>query len=199
MNTLTDHIGLYTDYYELTMAQSYFFTERVDDVATFDYTERVDDVATFDYFYRKNPFGGGYVVFAGLEELLHLIENFRYSAEDIAYLREQGLKEEFLNYLKDFRFSGNIYSVKEGEIVFPNEPLLTVEANLIEGQLIETLILNYLNFQSLIATKARRIRDVAGDRFFADFGLRRAQTLGGIHASRAAIIGRLSCGDYWGG
>lgn len=177
MYTLTSHIGLYTDFYELTMAQSYFFTERV------------DDCATFDYFYRKNPFESGYVVFAGLDELLHLITKFRYSDEDIAYLRTQGMKEEFLNYLKDFRFSGNVYSVKEGEIVFPNEPLLTVEANLIEAQLVESLILNYLNFQSLIATKARRIRDVAGNRLFADFGLRRAQTLGSIHASRAAVIG----------
>ncbi len=177
MYTLTNHIGLYTDFYELTMAQSYFFTQRV------------DDCATFDYFYRKNPFKGGYVVFAGLEELLHLISEFRYSEEDIAYLRKQGMKAEFLEYLKNFRFSGNIYSVKEGEIVFPNEPLLTVEANLIEAQLIETLILNYLNFQSLIATKARRIRDVVGERSFADFGLRRAQTLGGIHAARAAVIG----------
>lgn len=177
MYTLTDHVGLYTDFYELTMAQSYFFTERV------------DDCATFDYFYRKNPFDGGYVVFAGLEELLHLITHFKYSPEDIAYLRNQGMKEEFLEYLKDFQFSGNIYSVKEGEIVFPNEPVLSVEANLIEAQLIESLILNYLNFQSLVATKARRIRDVAGDRLFADFGLRRAQTLGGIHAARAAVIG----------
>lgn len=177
MHTLTNHIGLYTDFYELTMAQSYFFTERV------------DDCATFDYFYRKNPFGSGYVVFAGLDELLHLISKFQYSEEDIAYLRKQGMKQEFLNYLKDFRFSGNIYSVKEGEIVFPNEPILTVEANLIEAQLIESLILNYLNFQSLIATKARRIRDVAGERLFADFGLRRAQTLGSIHAARAAVIG----------
>ncbi|PVX50082.1 nicotinate phosphoribosyltransferase [Balneicella halophila] len=177
MHTLTDHIGLYTDFYELTMAQSYFFTERI------------DDVATFDYFFRSTPFDSGYVVYAGLEELLSLITKFSYSQEDIDYLRKQGMKEEFLNYLKDFRFSGNIYSVKEGEIVFPNEPLLTVEANLIEAQLIESLILNYLNFQSLIATKARRIRDVAGERSFADFGLRRAQTLGSIHAARAAVIG----------
>lgn len=177
MYTLTEHIGLYTDFYELTMAQSYFLTERV------------DDSATFDYFFRKTPFQSGYVVFAGLEELLHLITNFRYTEQDIAYLRQQGMREEFLSYLRDFRFSGNIYSVKEGEIVFPNEPLLTVEANLIEAQLIESLILNYLNFQSLIATKARRIRDVAGDRMFADFGLRRAQSLGSIHAARAAVIG----------
>ncbi len=177
MYTLTEHVGLYTDFYELTMAQSYFLTERV------------DDCATFDYFFRKSPFKGGYVIFAGLEELLSIIEKFRYSAEDIDYLREQGFKEEFLEYLKDFRFSGNIFSVKEGEVVFPNEPILTIEANLIEAQLIETLILNYLNFQSLIATKARRIRDVIGDKTFADFGLRRAQTLGGIHSSRASYIG----------
>lgn len=177
MYTLTDHIGLFTDFYELTMAQSYYLSGKG------------EDRATFDYYYRKNPFGGGYVVFAGLDELLTLLVNFRYSKEDIEYLSKQGLHREFLDYLQDFQFRGNIHSVQEGEIVFPNEPLLTVEANIIEAQIIETLILNFLNFQSLIATKARRIRDVAGTKTFADFGLRRAQSLGGIHASRASVIG----------
>lgn len=177
MYTLTEHIGLFTDFYELTMAQSYYLSGKG------------EDRATFDYYYRKNPYGGGYVVFAGLDELLALLVNFRYSDTDIAYLREQGLHKEFLDYLRDFRFRGNVYSVPEGEIVFPNEPILTVDANIIEAQIIETLILNLLNFQSLIATKARRIRDVAGNKSFAEFGLRRAQSLGGIHASRAAVIG----------
>ncbi len=177
MKTLKNHTGLYSDFYELTMAQGYF------------YAGKGQDKATFDYFFRNNPFKGGYAVFAGLHELLELIENFSYSAEDLTYLAEQGLKKEFLEYLENFKFSGSIWSVQEGEIVFPNEPTFIVEGNLIETQIIETLILNFLNFQTLIATKARRIRTVAEDCFFADFGLRRAQSLGGIHASRAAYIG----------
>lgn len=177
MTLLGNYCGLYTDFYELSMAQSYFLSEKQ------------NEYATFDYFFRKPPFSGGYSVFAGLEDLLEAIAAFKYSDDDISYLAKQGFKDDFLSYLSDFKFSGNIYSVLEGEIVFPNEPLLIVEANLIEGQLLETIILNFLNFQTLIATKARRIRDVAGTKLFADFGLRRAQTLGGIHASRASIIG----------
>lgn len=171
------HIGLYTDFYELTMAQGYFLAGRS--------KER----ASFEYFYRTNPFEGGYVVYAGLAELLDVITHFTFAEDDLNYLKAQGLKEDFLDYLRHFKFSGDVYSVREGDIVFPNEPLFTVDATLIEAQLIETVIMNYLNFQSLIATKARRIRDVAGTRTFADFGLRRAQGLGGVHASRAAVIG----------
>lgn len=177
MNTIPFNTGLYTDFYELTMAQAYFLSGKG------------EEAAHFEYFYRKNPFKGGYLVFAGLQDLLSLVEAFRFSESDLAYLSRQGLHADFLDYLKDFKFSGNIYSVKEGEIVFPNEPLLSVEANMIEAQLIETLILNILNFQSLVATKARRIKDVIGDKFFAEFGLRRAQGFAGIHASRAAVIG----------
>ncbi|TKG96064.1 nicotinate phosphoribosyltransferase [Puteibacter caeruleilacunae] len=180
MYTLTDNTGLYTDYYELTMAQGYFFSGKA------------HQQASFDYYYRTNPFKGGFMVFAGLEEFLHLVKNFKYDKEDLEYLASTGLRKEFLDYLKDFRFRGTIYSVNEGEIVFPNEPLIRVDGNLIEAQLIETLLLNYINFQSLIATKAFRIKMETGDRMFADFGLRRAQGLGGIQASRAAIIGGAS-------
>lgn len=177
MDTLTENTGLYTDYYELTMAQGYFLSGKK------------GEQTVFDYYYRTNPFNGGYLVFAGLQDLLHILKNFNYSKENIDFLRKSGLKDEFLDYLKDFRFSATIYSMKEGEIVFPNEPIVRIEGNIIEAQLVETLLLNYLNFQSLIATKACRIRSVIGDKEFSDFGLRRAQGLGGVHASRAAVIG----------
>ncbi len=169
--------GLYTDFYELTMAQGYF------------YCGKKDEKATFDYFFRTNPYQGGYTVFAGLADFLELLENFTYSSSDIEYLKQLGLKSEFLEYLKNFRFSGNIFSVKEGEIVFPGEPILRVDGNIIECQLIESLLLNILNFESLIATKAFRIKQASGATIFSDFRLRRAQGLGAIHASRAACIG----------
>lgn len=173
-------LGLYTDFYELTMAQGYF------------YSDKKDDVANFDYFFRNNPFNGGFTVFAGLADFLEFLENFTYSKSDIKYLEGQGLKPEFLNYLSGFRFTGTIRSVTEGEIVFPNEPIVTVAGNIIECQLIESLLLNILNFETMIATKAFRISLVAGERPFSDFGLRRAQGFGAIHASRAAIIGGAS-------
>ena len=177
MQFINKQLGLYTDFYELTMAQGYF------------YSGKKDDVASFDYFFRSNPFNGGFTVFAGLDDFLELLENFKYSNSDIQYLKSQNFKPEFLEFLSGFRFSGNIKSVKEGEIVFPNEPILTVEGNIIECQLIESLLLNILNFESLIATKAFRIKLVTGERTFSDFGLRRAQGFGAIHASRATIIG----------
>jgi nicotinate phosphoribosyltransferase len=163
--------------YELTMAQGYFLTGRK------------NETAVFDYLFRNNPFEGAFVVFAGLRDLLEVLEGISFYPEEIDYLRSQGFKDEFLEYLKDFKFSANIYSVEEGEIVFPYAPVLRVEGTIIETQLIETLVLNYLNFESLIATKAARIRLAAGNRMFVDFGLRRAQGLGGIHGSRAAVIG----------
>ncbi len=173
-------LGLYTDFYELTMAQGYFFCGKK------------DDTATFNYFFRTNPFRGGFTVFAGLQDFLEMLSNFTFSVSDIEYLKEQGFKPEFLEYLESFRFSGNILSMPEGEIAFPNEPALQVEGNVIECQLIESLLLNILNFESLIATKAFRIKIVTGDKMFADFGLRRAQGLGALHASRAAAIGGAS-------
>ena len=149
-----------------------------------------DRRASFDYFFRKNPFEGGYVIFAGLKELIDTINDLSFSQVEINYLKSEGFDEEFINYLEKFEFKGNIWAVKEGEIVFPNEPVVTVEGNLLETQLIETLLLNVLNFQSLIATKAARIRFAAGeDSTILDFGLRRAQGLAGIHATRAAMIG----------
>lgn len=173
-------IGLYTDFYELTMAQGYFFCGKK------------DQQVTFDYFFRDNPFKGGFAVFAGLQDFIELLPQFTYSESDINYLKEQGLNSEFLEYLRSFRFSGDIFSVQEGEIVFPNEPLLTVHGNIIECQLIESFLLNIINFETLIATKAFRIKLISGKKLFADFGLRRAQGFGSLHASRAAAIGGAS-------
>ena len=173
-------LGLYTDFYELTMAQGYF------------YSGKKTDTSTFDYFFRTNPYQGGFTVFAGLADFLDMLAQFQFSRSDIEYLRNQGFKSEFLTFLRDFQFTGTIFSVSEGEIVFPNEPVIRVEGNIIECQLIESILLNIINFESLIATKAFRIKQAAGDRIFSDFGLRRAQGLGAIHASRAAFIGGAS-------
>ncbi len=169
--------GTYTDLYQLTMGQVYFLN------GTY------KNEAVFDYFFRKLPFGGGYVVFAGLADVLEILRDIRFTSDDIEYLASLGLHPEYLATLKEFQFTGSIYSAREGDVVFPNEPVLRVEAPMLQAQIIETLILNLLNFQSLIATKAARMRYVAGDRILSDFGLRRAQGLGGYHASRAAVIG----------
>lgn len=180
MQIVSSSLGLYTDFYELTMAQGYF------------YHGKKNDTSTFDYFFRTNPYQGGFTVFAGLADFLDMLAQFQFSHSDIEYLRKQGFKSEFLTFLRDFQFTGTIFSVNEGEIVFPNEPVIRVEGNIIECQLIESMLLNIINFESLIATKAFRIKQAAGDRIFSDFGLRRAQGLGAIHASRAAFIGGAS-------
>lgn len=180
MLELDTNLGLYTDFYELSMAQGYFSSGKQ------------NQQVSFDYYFRDTPFRGGFAVFAGLQDFLDLLSKFTYSESDIEYLKLQGLKEDFLTYLKTFKFAGDILSVKEGEVVFPNEPLLTVKGNIIECQLIESLLLNVLNFETLIATKAYRIKMVSGNKLFADFGLRRAQGLGALHASRAAAIGGAS-------
>ncbi len=177
MKNLFDNFGLYLDYYELTMAQGYFLSGR--------HNLR----ANFDYFFRNNPFNSGYTIFAGLSDLLELIQIFRFGTEAIDFLKSKGFRDEFLDYLKEFRFSGHIFSAKEGEIVFPYEPIIRVEGNIIETQVIESLLLNVINFESLIATKARRIRFAAKEKIVSDFGLRRAQGLASLFGSRAAVIG----------
>lgn len=177
MHFFDRHLGLYTDRYELTMAQGYFLEGRV--------KER----AAFDYFFRTLPFGGGYVVFAGLGDVLDMLEGFQYDDEDREYIRSLGFDPGFVEHLSTVRFTGDVYAVHEGEIVFPNEPVLRVEAPILEAQLVETLILNVLNFESLVATKAARMRSVAGAKVLAEFGLRRAHGFGGVLASRAAVIG----------
>jgi len=174
---MIDFTATYTDQYELTMAQVYFLKGRV------------KDRAVFDYFFRKLPFEGGYAVFAGLEDLLDVLEELHFDGDDIAYLREQGLDPEFVKYLEGFRFAGDVYAAREGDLVFATRPVVRVEGNIIEAQIVETVLLNILNFQTLVATKASRMREVAGKKMLIDFGLRRAQGPGGYYASRAAIVG----------
>lgn len=174
---LQQHVGLYTDHYELTMAQGYYLSGMA------------EVPAVFDYFFRKPPYGGSYAVFSGLGELLKLLQNFRFNEEDLTYLSGLGFDQKFLEWLESFRFRGTVTAMKEGEVVFPYEPSIRIEGSIIETQLVETLVLNMINFESLIATKAARIREVAGERALIDFGLRRAHGYGGIQASRAAVVG----------
>ncbi|CDZ77586.1 Nicotinate phosphoribosyltransferase pncB2 [Legionella massiliensis] len=169
--------GTYTDKYQITMAQAYFLRGHQ------------NQLANFDYFFRRLPFDGGYAIFAGLDDLLRVLQDFHFDKADIEFLASQGFHPDFLNYLKTFRFQGTIYSSLEGDLIFPVSPVLTVEANIIEAQLIETILLNILNFQTLIATKANRIYQVAAGRKLIDFGLRRSQGPAGYYASRAAIVG----------
>lgn len=172
-----DYTATYTDFYQITMSQIYF------------HKGIKDETAVFDYFFRKLPFEGGYAVFAGLEDLIQTIETFHFDEKDLKFLQAQGLDQAFLDYLKGFHFQGNIYASREGDLIFPYRPVLSVEAPLIETQLLETLILNILNYQTLIATKASRMRLAAGGRKLVDFGLRRAPGTGGYAAARAAFIG----------
>jgi nicotinate phosphoribosyltransferase len=174
---MLDFTGTYTDQYQLTMGQVYFLKGHT------------RHTAVFDYFFRKLPFEGGYAVFAGLENLLEILKDLKFDEKDIQFLKELGLNKNYIEYLKDFRFNGTVYSMREGEVVFPTEPVVRIEANIIEAQIIETLLLNILNFQTLIATKASRMRLQAKGKMLIDFGLRRAQAAGGYHASRAAMIG----------
>lgn len=170
--------ALTTDFYELTMMQGYF-------------SNKHNPQVVFDMFYRTNPFEGGYVVFAGLNELIDKLETLAFSKEDVAYLK--GLNkftDDFLDYLENYHFNGDIYAVDEGAVVFPGEPLVRVHTTLIEAQLIEGLLLNNLNFQSLIATKASRMSLAANRGLLMEFGLRRAQGEdGALSASRASFIG----------
>lgn len=169
--------GNYTDLYEITMGETYFLANRQ------------DHKACFDYFFRKVPNRGGYVVFAGLQEALEILEDLHFTKEDIHFLKQLNFHSSFIEYLENFRFSGEVYACPEGEIIFPNCPILRVEGNIIEAQLVETLLLNILNFESLIATKASRMKEVAGNRILSDFGLRRSQGMGGVLATKASIIG----------
>ena len=170
--------GLYTDLYELTMAQGYFLLGRH------------EEHAVFEYFFRKAPFGGGFVIFAGLYELLNALSNMRFSENALEYLKAQGFREKFLDYLRNFEFQGKIYAFPEGSVVFPYEPVVRVEGPLAHLQIIESVLLNILNYASLIATKAMRMRIVAGEGVvLADFGMRRAHGLASLLAAYASYIG----------
>ncbi len=173
------NLTLLTDLYELTMMQGYFKNK--------DRNETV----IFDAFYRNNPCGGGYAVAAGLAQLIDYIKELHFAPQDIDYLSGLGIFEkDFLDYLADFHFSGDIYAIPEGTVIFPREPLVKVIAPIMEAQLVETAILNIINHQSLIATKAARVCYAARGDGIMEFGLRRAQGPdAGIYGARAAMIG----------
>ncbi len=173
------NLTLLTDLYELTMMQGYFKNKSQ------------NETVIFDVFYRSNPSDGGYAVMAGLEQVIKYIKELRFSQEDIGYLAGLGIfQQDFLDYLKDFRFTGDIYAIPEGTVIFPREPLVKVIAPIMQAQLVETAILNIINHQSLIATKAARVCYAARGDGIMEFGLRRAQGPdAGVYGARAAMIG----------
>jgi nicotinate phosphoribosyltransferase len=182
--------ALLTDLYQLTMLAGYFEKGMH------------DDPAVFDLFFRTPPFKGGYVVFAGLETALRYLSELRFTDGDLAYLKTLGIfKDSFLDYLENFRFRGRVIAMPEGTAAFPLEPMVTVEAPLAQAQFVETALLNIINFQSLVATKAARIVSVADGKEIVEFGLRRAQGPdGGLSEVRGAYIGGArSTSNVWAG
>ena len=179
MKNISRNLTMLVDYYEITMGNGYF------------HSGMKDKIAYFDLYFRKNPDQGGYAIAAGLEQVVEYINDLRFESEDIEYLRSRGcFGEEFLSYLQNFRFTGDIWAVPEGTVVFPGEPLITVRAPAIEAQFIETFLLMTLNHQCLIATKAARITRAAKGRAVSEFGSRRAQGAdAAIYGARAAYIG----------
>lgn len=173
------NLTLLTDLYELTMMQGYFRNKAQ------------NETVIFDAFYRNNPGDGGYAIACGLEQVIQYVQELHFSQEDIAYLRSLHIfEEDFLAYLADFHFSGDIYAIPEGTVIFPREPLVKVVAPIMEAQLMETAILNIINHQSLIATKAARVCHAARGDGIMEFGLRRAQGPdAGTYGARAAVIG----------
>ena len=172
------NLTLLTDLYELTMMQGYFKEQNA------------NETVIFDAFYRSNPNNNGYAICAGLDQAMDYLENLHFDGEDIDYLRSTGLfEEDFLEYLRDFRFTGDVYAIPEGTVVFPREPLVKVIAPIMEAQLVETDLLNIINHQSLIATKTARVVYAAQGDGVMEFGLRRAQGPdAGIYGARAAMI-----------
>ena len=173
------NLTLLTDLYQLTMMNGY-------------YEKNIhEDIVVFDMFFRKNACDGGYTIICGIEQLAEYINNLHFSDDDLDYLRSLNLfSEGFLNFLKDFKFTGDIYAVEEGTVMFPGEPIITVKAPLYQAQLIETALLTIVNFQSLIATKASRVCYAAQGDPVLEFGLRRAQGPdAGTYGARAAVIG----------
>ena len=172
------NLTLLTDFYELTMMQGYFKEKDA------------NETVIFDAFYRNNPVGSGYSICAGLDQVIDYVKNLHFDEDDIDYLRTTGMfEEDFLDYLRQFHFSGDIYAIPEGTVIFPREPIIKVVAPIMEAQLVETAILNIINHQSLIATKASRVDYAAGGGVM-EFGLRRAQGPdAGTLGARAAVIG----------
>ncbi len=179
MNISDRHLTLLCDFYEMTMARGYFASGMK------------DKISYFDVFFRKVPDGGGYAIAAGLEQIIEYIKSIRFDDDDIEYLRSKNIfDEKFLDYLKTFRFTGDIYAVEEGTVIFPHEPILTVRAPAPEAQFVETFILLILNHQCLVATKASRIVRAADGRPVSEFGSRRAHGPdAAIYGARAAYIG----------
>lgn len=171
------NLTLLTDLYELTMMQGYF-------------EKQENDIVIFDVFFRSNPCDSGYSIAAGLEQVIDYIKNLNFTYDDVDYLRKLNMfSEDFLQYLSGYHFTGSIYAIPEGSVVFPKEPLLKVIAPIMEAQLVETAILNIINHQSLIATKTSRIVFAAGEGGVMEFGLRRAQGPdAGLYGARAAMI-----------
>ncbi|MCL2017046.1 MAG: nicotinate phosphoribosyltransferase [Defluviitaleaceae bacterium] len=182
MNNTGNNLTLLTDFYQLTMMQAYHKAQQV---------SQTPQYAVFDMFYRENPNQSAYAIIAGLEQVVEYIQNLHFTADDISYLQDMNVfSADFIEYLKGFRFTGDIYAIPEGTVVFPNEPLIKVKAPIQEAQLVETAILNIVNHQSLIATKAARIVWAAAGDTVLEFGLRRAQGPdAGLYGARAAIIG----------
>ena len=181
MSRQPNNPAMVMDLYELTMANGYFLDE-----------ESRDTRVAFDVFFRRNPDEGGFSVFAGLEQIVDYLDTLHFAPEDVAYLRSLGqFDERFLSYLEHFRFHGDVYAFPEGSVIYPGEPVITVRADVVEAQIIETELLAQFNHQSLIATKARRIVQAAGGRAVSDFGARRA------HGNDAAVYGARAC--YIGG
>ena len=170
---------LAVDFYELTMMNSYFKLGMQ------------NKQVVYDVFYRNNPDNGGYSIFCGLESIIKYIQNLKFTESDINYLRSKKMfDEDFLQYLKNYKFTSSIYSMEEGQVMFPHEPIVTVVGNIMDAQLIETVMLNFVNHQSLIATKASRIKQAAGNRTVMEFGARRAHGIDAAeYGSRAAYIG----------
>ncbi|MEK3806241.1 nicotinate phosphoribosyltransferase [Bacillus sp. FSL H8-0547] len=179
MKYTDDSLMLHTDLYQINMAETYWEDKM--------HNRR----AVFEVFFRKLPFSNGYGVFAGLERIVEYLQHFSFTESDIEYLRDElGYREDYLEYLKGVRFTGNVRSMVEGELVFANEPILRIEAPLAEAQLVETALLNIVNYQTLIATKASRIKHVVGEQSAMEFGTRRAHEMdAAIWGTRAAYIG----------
>ncbi len=178
-NILKDrNLTMLMDFYELSMANGYFANNKQ------------DTIVWFDMFFRRIPDGGGFAIMAGIRQLVDYLENLKFTDEDIDLLRRKGLREDFLGYLKNFRFTCDVWAIPEGTPIFPGEPIVTVRGPVIEAQLIETMVLLTVNHQSLIATKANRIKRAAEGRTVMEFGSRRAQGYdGAVYGARAAYIG----------
>ena len=172
-------LSLVTDFYELTMSHGYFLNNMQ------------NTIAYFDVFFRQIPDNGGYVICCGLEQIIDYIKNLKFDEEDIVYLKSLNkFSDGFLNYLRSFKFTGDIWAIPEGTVVFPHEPIITVRAPIIEAQIIETMLLMIINHQCLIATKASRIVSAAKGRPIMEFGARRAHSVdAAVLGARAAIIG----------